>query len=77
MRVCSVEGCNEKYCAKGFCRKHYKRFLREQERNKKPKKEEKSALLKDATNLMLVRGFVLIIIRENEMERSKQRGKRK
>lgn len=41
MRVCSVEGCNEKYCAKGFCRKHYKRFLREQERNKKPKKEEK------------------------------------
>lgn len=33
--------------------------------------------MKDATNLMLVRGFVLIIIRENEMERSKQKRKEK
>ena len=23
MKVCSVEGCNEKHCAKGLCHKHY------------------------------------------------------
>jgi len=28
MKTCSVEGCNEKHHCKGFCDKHYKRFLR-------------------------------------------------
>ena len=23
MRLCDVDGCNEKYFAKGFCKRHY------------------------------------------------------
>lgn len=26
MKICSVEGCNGKHCAKGYCRKHYYQY---------------------------------------------------
>lgn len=26
MKMCSIEGCNEKQVAKGYCKRHYKRF---------------------------------------------------
>lgn len=28
MRVCNVEGCNKKYFARGYCKKHYSRYRR-------------------------------------------------
>lgn len=28
MRICSVKGCNNQHKAKGYCMKHYRRFLR-------------------------------------------------
>lgn len=28
LKLCSVEGCNNKYLAKGYCSKHYTRFIR-------------------------------------------------
>jgi hypothetical protein len=27
MRMCSVDGCNKKHEARGYCREHYKRFM--------------------------------------------------
>lgn len=28
MKICTMEGCNNKYRAKGYCMKHYKRMWR-------------------------------------------------
>ncbi len=28
VRVCSIRGCNEKHEGRGYCRSHYKRFMR-------------------------------------------------
>lgn len=57
MRTCNVEGCNEKHNAKGFCKKHYKGYLREQEKNKKPKKEEKVCSVNGCKRPYACKGF--------------------
>lgn len=36
MRTCAVDGCDNKHSAKGFCRKHYTRFIRYGNTAKRP-----------------------------------------
>ncbi len=41
MRVCSIEGCEEKHCARDYCKLHYKRIITQ---GKAPDYESKSKL---------------------------------
>ena len=34
IRICSIEGCNKKHSAKGYCRNHYYEFCGEKEKRK-------------------------------------------
>jgi len=38
--ICTTEGCNEKHVARGFCRKHYDKFMRPFRANNKPIKKD-------------------------------------
>ncbi|RYI30544.1 HNH endonuclease [Bacillus infantis] len=42
MRVCSIEGCEDKYEAKGYCKKHYNRFRRYGDPLASPKRRPKT-----------------------------------
>jgi hypothetical protein len=48
MRICSVEGCDKKYLAKGFCRYHYSKNHR--------LSETKICSIADCKNVVLVKG---------------------
>lgn len=39
MRVCSIEGCNEKYFCKNMCRNHYARYIYKIKHPKKPERK--------------------------------------
>lgn len=41
MRICSIEGCNEKHEAKGYCKKHYRRFHKYGDPLGKPQKRHR------------------------------------
>ncbi len=48
MRVCSIDGCEKKYCAKGLCQRHYRQLpevkLRRKEIDKKYESKPESKL---------------------------------
>lgn len=50
MRVCSIEGCNEKHEAKGYCKRHYRSYYKyddplQIERNKRKFYEENHKII--------------------------------
>lgn len=61
MRICAVDGCNEKYRAKGYCRIHYQRFLRHGDPNKKIilHNDYQFCTFNNCTNKHLSRGYCI------------------
>jgi hypothetical protein len=51
VRICSIEGCNKKHEAKGYCKNHYKSFLKygnpfQVEANKKAREAQRAEISK-------------------------------
>ena len=59
---CNVDGCDKKHCARGFCKRHYARFMKHEStfidlRKKKIRNSEKKCIVENCNNFQCCRGY--------------------
>ena len=63
MKTCSIEGCNNKHCAKGLCRKHYDQMRRE-----KKELENKEEVIAESIKEEIVEEAIEEVVEEVKKE---------
>ena len=61
-KECSIDDCNNPHCARGFCKKHYARFMKHESpfvdlRKKEIRNSDIKCIVENCNNFQCCRGY--------------------